>query len=179
MATVIPELVSPERRSPAPMTELAVQRVTIYLQSVGLGFEKAAEAAGQIVREIQDQGLEETGGLATRAMERAAARVDAWLDELAAACPAPTIDLRAQLRWHVRPVLSRHPEGFLQIRDLPDDFPRAVLAAARPILPPAVPTAMPSAFLGGPPHPWQSLAAYAALVRYRFTSLLWRTWTRP
>jgi hypothetical protein len=176
MATVTHKPIPQEQRPGVHEADLVVGRVALYLQNVGLDWENALDAARWMVREVQTGNGEDR--LWARAMDWTVHRVDQWLDELAASCPTPTVDLRTQLRWHVRPVLQRHPEGFLRLHDLHDDFPGAVRAAARPILPPSAPAAMPSASLGDLPHPWQRAAAYAALVRHRFTSLLWRTRTR-
>jgi hypothetical protein len=174
MAAVTEELARQDHHPGPYEADLAVRRVTVYFESIGLGPQNAADAAGQIVREVQGQWGKGENELAAKAIDRAADRIDEWLDELAASCPTPTVDLRVQLQWHIRPVLQRHPEGFLRIHDLHHDFRRAVLAAAQPILPASAPTVMPSQSLGDLPHPWLRVAAYVGLIRYWFTGLMWR-----
>ncbi len=164
MATVTQEQDRLDRPPEAGEVEPVVWRVAIYLRSTGLGPEMALETARGMVREVLDEPSEQGEPLALRALDRAADRIDEWLDALAASCPKPTIDLRAQLRWHVRPVLQRHPEGLLRMRDLHDDFQRAVLAAAKPILPPCAFVVMPAQSLGDLPHLWHKMVVGCSLV---------------
>lgn len=178
MAAVTEELARQDHHPGPYEVDLAVRRLTVYLESIGLGPQSAADAAGQIVREVQSQRGNEGDELAAKAINRAEDLIEEWLDELAAYFGRPTTDLHAQLRWHIRPVLQRHPEGFLQIRGLHGDFRPAVLASARPILPASLPAVMPSQSFGDLPHPWLRMAAYVGLIRDWFAGLMWRIRTR-
>ena len=172
MAAVTDESAWQDCLAGSPEAELAVRRVTVYFQSLGLRAENAAGWAERIVRDVRDNDrpmgdelVAPAGGCSGRAMDRAMSRVDEWLAWIVASYPDPGDDLAAQLKWHLRPVLERHPESFLQTGDLPEDLHRAVRQATRPILPPSIPAVMPAQSFGDLPRLWP-----------RIVNRLWRMW---
>lgn len=178
MAAITEESAGQDHRLGLDDSDVAVRRVTAYFHSLGLPLEHAGEAAGRMVREIrgQQERARGSGDGAAEAVNLAMTRVDEWLDRLAESCPDPRDDLRAQLKWYLRPVLRRHPESLLQTRDLPEELHRAIQDAARPILPPALPAVMPAQSFGGVPRLGQRIVAYAGLIPRRLAHILWGMW---
>ena len=151
----------------------AVQRVTLYFQSVGLPQANAAGEAEEVVRSCRAKWTAGDGELAARAVDRAMNRVAEWFDRIASTRGSTSPSAAAQLGWYLRPLLRIHPEAFLSVQDLPESLRQAIDAADKPVLPLMAPRIMPPQSLWQLPHLWQRGIAYAYLLWYRLKTMRW------
>ena len=82
------------------------------------------------------------GGMRTRhdvevaAIARAMNSIYLWIARLARACEAEGADVSSGLvAMEIRKLLAKHPQAFLKVETLPDDFCRRVRRAARAVVP--------------------------------------------
>ncbi len=131
-----------------------VLRVSAYLRSVGLPAMRAeAEAAAAVER------CASRTDLADSALDDVMSRFDAWLKRLCAASGEPSRCSPGLLAWHIRPVLSEHPDLFLREEELGESEEAvrlAVEAAAGAALPEATFTPMPAQAFGPVPRIFRS-----------------------
>jgi hypothetical protein len=164
MATLSHEFVQQDKSRLHHQPEETLHRLTLYLQSIGLPQDRAAELAEQVAREVRDSHNEPPEDVTSAAIDRAMERVSHWLDEIAASGADASGEMRLQLLWFLRPVLTRHPDAFADGAGVREAFREAIRAADRPILPPPSPMAMPAQPLGELPRLWYRLAGYGGLI---------------
>lgn len=126
----------------------AVERVSLYLHSVGLRGESLRRESEALVDAAADKRPAGYGsGLTRAAMDHTMETVERWIDGVIADAqafhPAASIACRRIFAWRLPELLTLHPEGFLQREGLPPAFRAAVEAAAGQLLPEVVTTAMP------------------------------------
>lgn len=164
MATLSHEFVEQDKPRAYHEPEETARRLTLYFQSLGLPQKQAAEAADEIVANVQARLDDPAENVTSTAVNGALEVVGHWLDEIVATCPNPSRELRLQLAWFLRPVLKHHPEIFLRHDGLHEDLRQAVQALSKPILPPSAPAEMPPQLLGELPRAWYRLLAYGNLI---------------
>ena len=126
----------------------AVERVSLYLHSVGLRGASLRHEAAALVDAVATRRPAGYGpGLTRAAMDHTMETVERWIDGVIADAqafhPAASIACRRIFAWRLPELLARHPEGFFKRENLPPAFHRAVETAAGQLLPEVVTTAMP------------------------------------